>query len=626
MSMSILNDEASQLARATQARTGQRANNFAAPPQGQRAPVPRQVFPEWQDMSQMQPPRPGAAQPLDLSGYQPGMAQAQQAPSQGTAYNPSGGISGWPLGSPFNPAPGQQPTRGEQYRPTSTGQIPNWANQLPFGGQANGIPPFQFVGTDFMGGQYSDPSSMSAQQGAMAMALLQQRQGQIQRGQGLSTLDPQLAYRQGLEMLQNGWQNPFAEQPTVFQPPVFPRQDFSQQQQLLAALQQQSPRPQLPPPELRGGGRRNDMLAAGGSIDPDQDRLTAEFNARKQAEREAASRPQPAPAPPGAAQPTIPPTDPGISPSTPAPPLTEADTGIRYETFMPGFGNRSGWPRGSPQNPWEHPERGWHSTGARFFPEWQDMSQMQPHSPPPGVPAPPPGPARPPARSWQEIADDFYNPDPGAGRGQVTTRWYNPQTGEEFESTGSVPRPGTGWVIDTREPAYGYPWMPIGRTRPAPPPGPPVPTEGRLAEQERWHAKQAIDPWWYQAARREREGTPPPVVGNRPGGLPTPPQTPMPLSPPGRAAPITPSDNNVTYEGGKPREFLVYRNEKGGTVRQPLESVRRIQGMSLEEKLRESKELERRKQEDDRRRTSYQWVAPQSPPAPRSSKPAKKKK
>jgi hypothetical protein len=49
-------------------------------------------------------------------------------------------------------------------------------------------------------------------------------------------------------------------------------------------------------------------------------------------------------------------------------------------------------------------------------------------------------------RSVNEIAGDFYDPNPGGIRAMVVQNWHNPQTGEEYGGTGIVPRPGTGWV------------------------------------------------------------------------------------------------------------------------------------------------------------------------------------
>ena len=49
-------------------------------------------------------------------------------------------------------------------------------------------------------------------------------------------------------------------------------------------------------------------------------------------------------------------------------------------------------------------------------------------------------------RSWQQIAGDFYDPDPGGIKLMVVQDWHNPQTGEEYAATGLAPRAGTGWV------------------------------------------------------------------------------------------------------------------------------------------------------------------------------------
>jgi hypothetical protein len=49
-------------------------------------------------------------------------------------------------------------------------------------------------------------------------------------------------------------------------------------------------------------------------------------------------------------------------------------------------------------------------------------------------------------RSINEIAGDFYDPNPGGPKLMVVQDWHNPQTGEEYGGTGIAPRPGTGWV------------------------------------------------------------------------------------------------------------------------------------------------------------------------------------
>jgi hypothetical protein len=125
------------------------------------------------------PPPP---QGMHYSSYNPGQAQPQQQPSLGTAYNP------------------QQP------------------NPFPFAQQPP-LPPFQFQATDFMGNQFNNPGAFTAQQGAMAQALNQQRSQQIgnmfTQGTPMGSLDPFAAYGQGQQMMQGGFQNPFAPQPSM---------------------------------------------------------------------------------------------------------------------------------------------------------------------------------------------------------------------------------------------------------------------------------------------------------------------------------------------------------------------------------------------------------------------------
>ena len=75
-------------------------------------------------------------------------------------------------------------------------------------------PTFQFRGTDFMGNTFNNPQAMTSQQGAMVQAMNNQRANQIQSG-NIGRLDPFAAYTQGQQMIQGGWQNPFAQQPML---------------------------------------------------------------------------------------------------------------------------------------------------------------------------------------------------------------------------------------------------------------------------------------------------------------------------------------------------------------------------------------------------------------------------
>jgi hypothetical protein len=79
---------------------------------------------------------------------------------------------------------------------------------------ADMLPAFQFRARDFAGNQFNNPAAFTAQQGAMAQALNQQRGQQINdmftQGRPLSSLNPMLAYGQGQQMIKDGWQNPFA--------------------------------------------------------------------------------------------------------------------------------------------------------------------------------------------------------------------------------------------------------------------------------------------------------------------------------------------------------------------------------------------------------------------------------
>jgi hypothetical protein len=78
---------------------------------------------------------------------------------------------------------------------------------------ANVLPPFQFQATDFMGNQFNNPGAFTAQQGATAQALNQQRGQQIgnmfAQGTPMGSLNPFAAYQQGQQMVQGGFANPF---------------------------------------------------------------------------------------------------------------------------------------------------------------------------------------------------------------------------------------------------------------------------------------------------------------------------------------------------------------------------------------------------------------------------------
>jgi hypothetical protein len=202
---------------------------------------------------------------VDAAG-RPGQAQPQQPQPQGTPYNPQQGQpfgawspqpaqsanarqpSGWspPSGSMLDqalrdraslgatnqpgaafPLPQQQP--GNQWPPRGSvppsQQGPSFSHpvaqrtgpspQPQGGGQSQGpsfshpvaqyLPAFQFRATDFMGNQFNNPGAFTAQQGATAHALNQQRTQQIlnmfTNGTPLGGLNPMAAYHQGQQML-----------------------------------------------------------------------------------------------------------------------------------------------------------------------------------------------------------------------------------------------------------------------------------------------------------------------------------------------------------------------------------------------------------------------------------------
>jgi len=111
----------------------------------------------------------------------------RQAPGpQGPARNPPAGGFGPP--HPVPQLPGQTPG-------------PSFSHPL-----AQHLPAFQFRATDFMGNQFNNPGAFTAQQGATAHALNQQRTQQIlnmfTNGTPLGGLSPMAAYHQGQQMLQ----------------------------------------------------------------------------------------------------------------------------------------------------------------------------------------------------------------------------------------------------------------------------------------------------------------------------------------------------------------------------------------------------------------------------------------
>lgn len=120
------------------------------------------------------PPQAQAAPAGNFSAYRPGQAQSQQSP--------------YAQSSPYGQNQGFQ----------------------MYGQAAVPLPTFQFRGTDFMGNQYDNPGSFTAQQGATANALNAQRAQQINTQQP-GRLDPFAAYQQGQRDIQGGFVNPFAQ-------------------------------------------------------------------------------------------------------------------------------------------------------------------------------------------------------------------------------------------------------------------------------------------------------------------------------------------------------------------------------------------------------------------------------
>ena len=129
------------------------------------------------------------------TGFATGQAQSQQSPyTSSTPYqkNPAGDFAAYSPPQPASP-------------PQGLAQ-PSAATNEPYAMPSR----FQFRATDFTGRQYSDPSQMAAQQGATAQAINNQRASQISRGQ-FGSIDPTAAYSQGMQMLGQGFVNPFQD-------------------------------------------------------------------------------------------------------------------------------------------------------------------------------------------------------------------------------------------------------------------------------------------------------------------------------------------------------------------------------------------------------------------------------
>jgi hypothetical protein len=221
------------------------------------------VAPRWQTPP---PASGGQQQPNASAGQSPTLTQ------QGgdySAYRPQQG--GYSAYNPGQAQPTQQPSFGTAYNPQQS-------SPYPYGGQTQ-APPFQFRATDFMGNQFNNPGEFTSQQGAMLQALNQQRSQQIgnmfTQGTPMGSLDPFAAYGQGQQMLQDGFQNPFAppgmgQQPMGQQPggqfqDLFQQFGFAPPPGFMDALIQRlggqqggQPPGQSPPPSIAGMHKHGD--------------------------------------------------------------------------------------------------------------------------------------------------------------------------------------------------------------------------------------------------------------------------------------------------------------------------------------------------------------------------------
>lgn len=186
----------------------------------------------------------------------PGRAQSQQSPyATATPYGQSSGQQGGtPQSGGYTAYAPQQQTGGFGAYVPQPGYAPqqSYTPPMSYGGQmgwfGQGVPSFQFQATDFMGNTYDNPGAFTAQQGAMAQALNQQRAGQVE-SQNFGALNPFAAYQQGQQMMQGGFTNPFAQ--GVSQQQMTPAPTYAGPTGIPGLRRaQQSPEPPPPAPEM----------------------------------------------------------------------------------------------------------------------------------------------------------------------------------------------------------------------------------------------------------------------------------------------------------------------------------------------------------------------------------------
>ncbi len=391
------------------------------------------------------------AQPPSMNQYKPGQAQPQQQ-SQGTpyqAYTPNANERpqyGQQPSAPRRPdfAPPSRPlplggdtmyAGGTPYFNERTGQAtPNWSAPQGANERISPMqpPPFQMAPAQTPWGASMDPF---AERDAFVNQINQQRmQNQIAFNSGGPTnpaagMNPGIDYQ--LAMQQAGLAGGAPSMSPEYGDSLIARlnsQFGGSPQQNLSYGNPSAVRnvPGSPFPEtvLRDGGRQYYTWALNNPNDPRSASIIANWEDRQ------AGRPAPTIAPPSpdAFQPGF------SSPGAPQQPA-----------YYPGGTMNDGYGMGGQQGPapgyGTPPElRGGIGT-VMGFPDINGDGVDDRDQGLPGWGAP-----QRRTRSINEIAGDFYDPNPGSYKPMVVSYWHNPQTGEEFSGTGLSPRPGTGWV------------------------------------------------------------------------------------------------------------------------------------------------------------------------------------
>lgn len=267
--MSLVFGNGSYTRNAVNPQTGQMTNTSGKQGQDWQWSNPSQPFAP----QQSQQPQAKQSGGMDMSAYKPGQAQPVQPQSQGTAYQPYVNQSGQQFSGTQSYAPGTS----EQYQNEAYG---GWANSQgysqpsqyfnsPAGNMANDPsgyrpPPYTQSAVGVNGQQFSDPSQAFAQRDALIQRLNDAKSqyaanAGVYQGEGAPPPSwgqrPQYDFgqltQQASQMVQQGWQNPFAPPPD----PRISRRDGA----LATAPDERLAPPQYTPPMSASSGYRPDV-------------------------------------------------------------------------------------------------------------------------------------------------------------------------------------------------------------------------------------------------------------------------------------------------------------------------------------------------------------------------------